>query len=163
MRVLWPEKSPYRAALAQIEEALAVVCRLSKRTREVLAQLPSSEELESAITGRRGDADEVGATFVANLWNRLLGRALLKCEDGTRLLIFSTNKKNLYGIALAARAIIEHVALVTHLSDRTVNFTGRDLPHAEFAEFIHEMYRLAIIKRRDTSQILRGSFKRGWL
>jgi hypothetical protein len=108
---LWPEKSPYREALTQIEDALNVVRRLSERTREVLALLPSSEELESAVAGRRGDADKVGATLFAYLWNRLLGRSLLKCEDATRLLIFSTNKRNLYGTVLAARTIIEHVAL----------------------------------------------------
>jgi hypothetical protein len=48
----WPERSPYRVALTQMEDGLNVVRQLSKRTREVLALLPSSEELQSAVAGR---------------------------------------------------------------------------------------------------------------
>ncbi len=156
VRMLWPEGSQYHVVLTQIEDVLPFARRLSGRTREVLAGLPSFAELESAIIRRKGDADEVAAILVACLWNRLLGRALLKCEDAIRLLIFSTNRRNLYGTALATRTIIEHVGLMTHLSDRSASFSGRELSDAEFTEFMHEMYRLAMGSNVDWEALFSG-------
>lgn len=154
---LWPERSPHRVALTQIEDALNVLTGLSKRTREVLALLPSSEELELAVAGRRGDADKVSTALFAYLWNRLLGRSLLKCEDATRLLIFSTNKRNIFCTVLAARTIIEHIALVTHLSGWSTNFIGKELSDAEFGKFMQEMNRLAMGSNVDWHALFSGA------
>jgi hypothetical protein len=62
-------------------------------------------------------------------WNRFLLRNCLKMRDSLEFLFHSINTANAYGMALSARSILEHVAMMQYFVDMIPWKTNQVVPH----------------------------------
>lgn len=90
------------------------------------------------------------------LWNRVLLRTCLRVRDALRLLFHCSNTTNAYGCALAARGIIENVALLQHLAKRVPWHDSPTYTVEALKEFVEEILVLTYGSTFDWDKLLDG-------
>jgi len=113
-------------------------------------------DIEAAM---RDQTDEMGQLFLETLfvlWNRLLLRTCLKTLDSLELMFFSMNTANAYGCAIAARSVIEHVALLQSFADEVPWRDSPTIQHAAMVEFTKRLFIFAQGSTFDWDKLLSG-------
>jgi hypothetical protein len=153
---LWGKDSPMQTEWKNLETLFYAIKEISHnlalRATEIRTVVDIDRDMQ---TGQR----QMGQLLIETLfvlWNRVLLRACLKVRDSMELMFFSINIANAYGCALAARSIIEHVALLQYLVNRVPWRNNRVFDQETLFEFTKLIFSLTQGSTFDWDKLLSG-------
>jgi hypothetical protein len=155
-KALWADGSAVQKEWKKLETLYSVIQDTSHSLATRASALRTLPEIDADI--QTGNA-EMGHLFLETLivsWNRILLRTFLKVHDSLELMFSSINTANAYGCAIAARSIIEHVALLEYFAKRVPWKNGRVIRHEKMVEFTKHLFNLTQGSTFDWDKFLTG-------
>jgi len=119
-RSMWDIDSPVLQEWSALEVYYSSISVIAENLAVKASTFRSFADIEKDVKKCQSRAQEeaIRLELIYILWNRLLLRTCSKVRDSLELLLFSSNTANSYGCALAARGIMEHVALLNYFVQR---------------------------------------------
>jgi hypothetical protein len=113
-RSLLATDSPMQQEWSNFETLTRTIQSLSHDLAVRASGFRSLPEVEAAVQVGESQMGQLFLETLAFLWNRLMLRTCLKVSDSLELMFFSMNTANAYGCTIAARSVIEHVAMLQY-------------------------------------------------
>ncbi len=136
---LWEKASPVYKEWEKIEILYTALENISRNLAIQHSEFKDIAEIEKGLKNSRQPMGKLFLEAILYLWKRVLLRSCLKVRDALQLLIYSSNSANAYGCALAARSIIEHVALLQFLVKKIPWKNTKQIKKQEMIEFTKQI------------------------
>lgn len=158
-RSIWDTDSPILQEWSTLEVYCSSISVIAENLAVKAATFRSFADIEKDVKRYQSRAQEeaLRLELIYILWNRLLLRTCSKVRDSLEFLIFSSNAANSYGCALAARGIIEHVALLNYLVQRVPWLQSPVVTKEGLQTFIKQLTLLTQGSTFNWDQFLEGS------
>lgn len=156
-KALWDKGSPMQTEWENLEKLCWAVKEISHNMALRTSAFRNLVEVDKDI---RAGKRQMGQLFIETLfilWNRILLRTCLKVRDSLELLFYSINTANAYGCALAARSIIEHVALLQYFAKEIPWRNTKCVKHDAMFEFVKHLFNLTQGSTLDWDRLLSGN------
>lgn len=154
---LWEPHSTPRLIWDVLEALYTVLEQATAKQIIKLAAYRDFNEIERDMKASIRPMEQLYVELVNIFWNRLVLRTQLKVRDSLQLVFYGANANNIYGYALAARSIVEHVALVQYLVNAVPWRTNREVPKEQVITFTTQLYNLVFGSTFDWDKMLRDS------
>ena len=153
MGVIWDQTGALFHALDGFLDELEVV----------IASYRTLKEIEIDMAGNlHGEKQPMEYLYLESLrvvWSRLLLRTLQKVLDSMRVVFASANSSNLYGCALGARGVLEHVALLQYFADKAPWLKKAAVEMKDAIPFTRELFQLTFASRFDWNSLYNGQIR----
>jgi hypothetical protein len=111
-KAMWQADSPVRREWEALETFHAALKEIAENLTTRSYAFRNIAEIEADMKAGTLPMEQLAIETLLVWWNRIAIRSCLKARDALQLMFFSCNTANAHGCALAARSIIEHVALL---------------------------------------------------
>ena len=158
-RSMWDKDSPVLKEWKTLEVYYSSISVIAENLAVKASSFRSFADIETDVKRCQARAQEeaLRLELIFFLWNRLLLRTCSKVRNSLELLIFSSNEGNSYGCALAARGIMEHVALLNYFVQRVPWLQSPAVTKERLGIFIKQLTLLTQGSTFDWYQFFEGS------
>jgi hypothetical protein len=156
-KALWDDTSPMTKEWEKLETLNAAIKEISRNLAIRALGLRTLPEINADMQPGEVEMGQLFLETLIVLWNRVMLRTSLKVHDALELMFRSINSANAYGCAIAARSIIEHVALLQFVAKEIPWLEGRVIKHEEMVDFTKRLFNLTQGSTFDWDKILAGA------
>jgi hypothetical protein len=155
-KTLWEKDSPIYKEWEKLEMLYSVLENITHNLALRFTEFRNITEIEKDMNTGKHPMENLFLETLLFWWNRILLRSCLKVRDALQLLFYSSNTANSYGCALAARSIIEHVALLQFLAQAIPWKNTQRVEKQALIEFTKRIYNLTQGSTFDWDKLLSG-------
>ena len=114
--------------------------------------------IEKELAAGERPKGELVAEGIELLWRQTIVRTELKVRDSLQVLFFSCNTRNLYGVVLASRAVLEHVAILQYVFDE-IPWKTSAATMAEGVAYMRKLQTIIVGSRFRWSELFKGNVR----